>query len=168
MCRATFVEEADSPVISAYVVLPRLEIGYEVPFLLDTGATATCISMASGFDSGIWPTLLPTDVEIIEQVSEGVGGQAKSYYVKEPTLLAFEEENENRGRYSLHVEHLPGIRVNTGTPRDLLGRDVLHNFDMEYSFRDGEVILRRDDYAGGRYQCFSSDEEISSSLFEFD
>lgn len=167
MCKARFESSKSQPVIEASIVFPSLEIGHEVQFVVDTGADATCVTKLDSMDGAFHPSKLPEGITVLGAETEGVGGVSNDYFINEPALLSFEEFNENRERFSLHIEYLPGIRVSEGSPMNLLGRDILHRFRMEYDPIKQVIDLQRDNYGGGRYECISSSEELSSSLRDF-
>lgn len=168
MCRANFSTDLQRPIVRASVVLPHCGIGKELPFLIDTGADTSCITSVHAMDMGLHPTQLDGEIEVEEQVMQGVGGESKNHRIEEPLLLAFEERDEDRDRWSMHVEYLPGIEVSEGSPENLLGRDVLHKFTMEYDPGEGTIELERDNYAPGRYECMGKDEMMSEGLRNFD
>lgn len=167
MCRAYFSDATGQPVIRASVVLPEIETGFETDFIVDTGADNTCVTELNSLTGAIHPYLLPPKIDVYESESTGVGGTATSYILDTEVLLAFEEYEEARERYSLHIEHLPGLRISTGSPFNLLGRDVIHRFTMDYNPVEGYIDMVRDNYGGGRYQCIAADEELSSGLRNF-
>lgn len=176
MCRAIFSEPHDRPVIAASVVLPRLELGAEMPFLIDTGASATCITAIEAAQADIIPTQLPDETTVRLEESTGVGGTSETYVIEEEALFAFEDEDQDevqdedsgQDKYSLHIEFEHELRISTGAPLNLLGRDIINRFQMEYNFPESEIVLTRDDFATGRYMCIGADEELSPSLRDFD
>lgn len=167
MCRARFSDATGRPVITASIVFPELEVGYETNLVVDTGADKTCVTELDSILGTFHPMFLPDDVTVYQTTSTGVGGESTNYIIDTEVLLSFEEYDEDRDRFSLHIEHLPSIQISTGSPMNLLGRDVINRFNMEYDPVEGAIELDRDNFGGGRYQVIGADQELSPSLRQF-
>lgn len=167
MCRARFSDATGRPVITASIVFPELEIGYETNLIVDTGADNTCVTELDSILGTFHPTFVSDDIPIYRTTSTGVGGESVNYILETEVLLSFEEYDEDRERFSLHIEHLNQIQISTGSPLNLLGRDVINRFNMDYDPIHGDIVMERDNFGGGRYQVIGADEELSPSLRQF-
>ncbi len=113
------------PFVDCSLSLPRLGVYAEIIFLVDTGADATYLHPADGWDIGI-----PFDLLQGRVTSSGIGGSAT--YFPEPAILLF-ADHAARLRYGYR------INVNVARPGDvsdripsLLGRDVIRRWQMDY------------------------------------
>ncbi len=116
--------DSNRPYVKAWVFLPATGRLEEIAFLVDTGASTT--------------TLHPADVHFLEipldqltgpvVTMQGVGGTAP--YVRQRAQLIFNDSGESIS-YEIDIN-----AAGLGTPyRDapsLLGRDVLHHWQMIY------------------------------------
>lgn len=168
MCRAFFSGPVERPQLAGTVAFVEEEIAKEVLFLIDTGADVTSITELDALDIGLHPSQLPDRVPVIEGEADGIGGSADTWVIEHEMMLGFEEHHEDREAYSLHVEHIPHLCIVEGASSNLLGRDVLHRFSMEYKPGKEHIELIRDNYSSGHYSCMVDEEEISPELFDFD
>lgn len=164
MCRAEFSSNTGRPVVTATIILPRFGVSQEVPFIIDTGADRTSIAQVASLQMGIHPTIAPDELSIQEQTIHGAGGETAAYTVNEPLRIAFEEEDPDRDRWSLHIEHKNSINILPHVQANLLGRDIINRFVMDYNPGDGVIELRRDDFSGGRYECLTVSEQPSEQI----
>lgn len=84
-------DQHDRPFIRGRLVIPRLDVGSEIDFLLDTGADINCIHPGDLRPLGIETRFVP-DSSPIE--ASGIGGSGR--YFEEIAVLQFEDETENR------------------------------------------------------------------------
>jgi hypothetical protein len=105
-------------------------------FLVDTGATRTVISLKTASKLGIDLAALPAFVV------EGVGGLAEC--VELPVRLATARET---GEPVFITGPFLAFRSGDSGSDDLLGNDVLGNFDVIVSRRRNEVLLLAGEHA---------------------
>ncbi len=118
-------DEWGQPYVRCEIILPRLDISYQIRFLVDTGAYKTCVH---AWDAGRMS--IPFDLLQDRRESFGIGGS--SLYFNENAYLIFNDGNLTRVyRVELLIAE-PGGNVAEGFP-SLLGRDLLHNWEMTYS-----------------------------------
>ncbi len=82
---------AGQPVVEGYLTLPRFGIGRNITFLVDTGASATCLHPRDGTLAAI-----PFDQLGNPVTSNGVGGPAT--YFRERAVLEFVDGDARRCR----------------------------------------------------------------------
>ena len=114
------------PYVKCRMVLPRLDVFYEVDFLVDTGAYKTCLHSRDAERMSIPFHLLRNRAE-----SFGVGGS--SSYFSENAYLGFEDGWLTR---IYEVELLisdPRGAGNYPSLPSLLGRDIINYWDMRYA-----------------------------------
>lgn len=166
MCVGSYDSDYDRPVITANLIAPDVEIGQEVSFLIDTGSDSTCLAGLDAAQAGLTPEDLGDRIEFEEEVVQGVT-TAIELVVDHPFMLAFEEHDEDRDRYSLHIELLDGVCILPESPKSILGRDVLDRFDITFSPHAGRIEMARDDFSEGAYICQAFDEEMAPTLRDF-
>lgn len=109
-------------------------------FILDTGANRTCLSQATagkiGIDDGSWYD------DVIDITT--AGGQTEAKVFRGDINLAFRETSGTL--YMRHVEPLDEIFIVPALTDDILGRDVLDRFDLEFSYAEDRVVMTRDDF----------------------
>lgn len=164
MCRAKISGGFGAPYLTAIVILPRLNISQETTFLVDTGADSTAVSGVTSLGLGIHPFVADPGLSISETTTTGAGGDSTSYTVYEPALMAFEEYDEERDVWSLHVEHIGQIGILPNAPDNLLGRDIINRFTMDYRPDEGHAEMVRDDFGGGSYECHTYDDQPSDQI----
>lgn len=164
MCRAEVPPGGGQPQITATIIFPTLGTSYELPFIVDTGADITSLGKVASAQLGIHPDLAPPEIDIIGDSSHGVGGETDRYVIKDQTLLAFEEEHRDRDIWSLHIEHKPAIDVIPGIDANLLGRDIIDRFAMDYNPNEGYIEMERHDFGGGSYECHTYADQPTTRL----
>lgn len=164
MCFGRYDPETNKPLMAGTVMVPRVDIGQQIEFIIDTGADGTVIGGPDAIHMGLTPSEVGDDVDFVEDESIGIGGKTKTLTVEEPLMLAFEEYSEKLDKYSLHIEFTSKIEIVPACSMSLLGRDILDRFDVEFRQSQGEVELVRHNYGEGAYLCMALDEEFSPSL----
>lgn len=154
--------------IAGNVIAPTMDVGIEIPFLIDTGADTTCISGIDAAKAYLLPENLDDKGVDYEEITVQGVDETTAFQVNEPVMLAFEDHSEKLDQWSLHVELMDGIEILPKSPMSLLGRDILNRFDISYSTRDGEIEMQRRDFVEGVYLCMSMEEEIAPELRDFD
>lgn len=129
-----------APAVQAYCYLVRLEIGFWITFMVDTGAAGTCLHGAPAWRIQRHmrlTTLLP---------ASGVGGSC-NYYGERATLI-FVDTNRNPiartlNRIDIQVITPRDVVANRGIPRvpSLLGRDILNKWKLNYDYPNGVMCL---------------------------
>ncbi len=129
-----------APRVQVSCYIPRLKLGMEVDFMIDTGASGTCLNggYALGLQSYMSKETLHSSV--------GIGGRCG--YYNERAVLVF---TDTKGQ-------LLDVRVNLGIQRIrrflwmkpkpimlrtpcLLGRDVLSKWELQYNHKKKDVRL---------------------------
>lgn len=166
MCKAKITEGRGAPHLRAIVILPQSGVAQEVSFLVDTGADVTSVGVVTSIAMGIHPAVADFDeVEMSQRTTTGAGGDTESFTIHEPVLLAFEEYDEERDLWSLHLEHKSELGILPNVPMDLLGRDIINRFTMDYNPGEGHAEMVRDNFAnGGPYHCFTYDEQPTEQM----
>ena len=128
------------PLFSDGTVRPAIEGAFQTPtgawqeatFLLDAGADRTVLH--SRFLPLMSSLALPASQA---PLLAGVGGQAGCIFVQ--TRLRFVSDDQSY----LFINGPFGIFTDAASSDiSVLGRDVTNNFDVIYSYRKGEVLLR--------------------------
>jgi hypothetical protein len=129
-----------APAVQAYCYFSRLNMGFWVTFMVDTGAAGTCLHGVPAWrvQRHMRPTtLLP---------ASGVGGPC--YYYGERATLVFVDTNKN-----IIARTLNRIDIQAITPRDiianqgipsipsLLGRDILNKWKLSYDCPNSVMCL---------------------------
>ena len=117
------------PTVQARLDIPRLNVSYPVPFLLDTGADVTTIHPRDAARAGV-----PFDWLRAGTTVGGIGGQ--STYYEEPATLVFTDDTERQSyRYNITVDIAKPEDVSDQIP-SLLGRDIIDRWRMVYDRTD--------------------------------
>ncbi len=127
-----------APAVQAYCYIPRINHGEWVDFLVDTGASATCLNgiYARDLRNNMRPhTLSP---------SHGIGGSCEYFY--EEAILVFRDDY---GQYlsrplDIGVQQIQQQHLND--PRSLycpclLGRDILNSCTLNYDPSHNDIAL---------------------------
>lgn len=163
MCVGSYNDDYGHPEISATAVVPTAPVGHEFDFLLDTGADSTCLSGIDAARAGLTPEHYGDELTFEEQAVQGVT-ETTATVLEEPVVLGFEEYSERHERWSLHLEILDGVTILPGSPKSLLGRDVLDRFETTFDAGSGTVEMERRQFASGSYICLTGESELSPDL----
>ena len=137
---------AGQPAVEGYMMLSRFGIARNITFLVDTGASATCIHPRDG-------TLIAIPFDQLENpvTSDGVGGPVT--YFRERAVLEFVDGDARAvRRYEVDVliakPAADPMHSITRLP-SLLGRDIIDRWRMVYDRAEGvlEFTVRSADTA---------------------
>jgi hypothetical protein len=129
-----------APRVQALCYIPRIELGFEVAFMIDTGASGTCLN--GGYALGLQRYMRKDPL----QYSLGIGGRCG--YYKEQAVLVFTDIIGQRWARQLEI-CIQQIRkclwrkpnpVILLTPC-LLGRDILSEWEFQYNHQKQHVEL---------------------------
>ena len=115
-----------SPYVGCDVALPRLGRRGRVYFLLDTGSDTTILHPSDGE-----ALRCPFDILVNPAEFVGVGG-ALLYYM-EPAVLSFDDTDGSTRQFDMDISIAKPHPITDGLD-SLLGRDILNQLDMRYSF----------------------------------
>ena len=124
-----------APYVAGLVMLPHLGISGIVEFLVDTGASRTCLHPRDARALGIGLSGLSYTRD-----SQGIGGRA-SYSPHNAYILFFPNDKPVTQQEKLELLIAEPTDVNLGLP-SLLGRDVINRWATLYAPRNG--VLRFD------------------------
>jgi hypothetical protein len=128
-----YFEPDGQPYVGCNVLLPRFGCNGWVYFLLDTGSDTTVLHPYAASELGC-----PFDALINPAEFIGVGG-ALLYY-SEPAVLSFEDTDGGTWDFKIEISIAKPHPVTNGLD-PLLGRNILNQLDMEYSFRRRRLRL---------------------------
>ena len=113
------------PFVECRIRFPRLELLAEVPFLVDTGSTLTCLHTRDAGRIGIPHQLLEAPGQMF-----GIGGVSR--YFQEPAHLMFDDADRNFSYgYRIAVQIAdPAAAASIAVP-SLLGWDVLGRWGID-------------------------------------
>ena len=126
-----------APAVQGFVYLSRLGMSRWIEFLVDTGASNTCLH---------GPVALPLQRRMRPSTlspSLGIGGVGR--YYRESAVLVLVEEDGNLLPYDvdLRIQQIRLADFRRPPNPSLLGCDVLEYFDLRVNLRVGEVLLSR-------------------------
>ena len=132
-----------APAVQAYCYIRRINHGEWVDFLIDTGASGTCLHGVYAFD-------LQEHMQSHRiRYSYGIGGMSCGYYHERATLLFRDDKGQPLRRViTLGIQQFTAEHVNDqqtltdclGCP-SLLGRDILNKCLFTYRTNPAEVTL---------------------------
>ncbi len=129
-----------APAVQAYCYLIRLNTGFWVTFMVDTGAAGTCLHGVPA-----WRIQRQLRPETSENAS-GVGGSC--LYYGERAILVFLDTDQNTvsrtlNRLDVQAITLRDIVANRGIPSipSLLGRDILNRWKLTYDCPNSVMYL---------------------------
>jgi len=133
-----------APAVQAYWYIPRLARGEWVHFLIDTGASGTCLN-------GIYALDLQDHMRrnTLDD-SYGIGGGSKYYY--ERAIVVFLDDNNEPLAQNIQLGIQCIQKQDLSDPPDLdllyclycpclLGRDILNDCIFSYNTKHNEVTL---------------------------
>jgi len=124
------------PFITGFIVLPRLMLGDEISFLVDTGADRTVIQPRDAVKLGIEHQRTFAGAPVV--VSRGIGGNAEEYV--EPGLVLFRHNDEKWDHLLVLLYFAKPTPENASDP-SILGRDVISYYRLVFEQRAGLVTL---------------------------
>jgi len=129
-----------APAVQAYCFIPRINLGTNVEFMVDTGASATCLNgnYAFGLQGHMRKdTLSP---------STGIGGQCG--YYEEDAVLVFTDTKGQELSFPLELSIQRIRRCLWRQPKSyilqtpcLLGRDLFSKWELRYNHRGKNITL---------------------------
>ena len=128
-----------APAVQAYFYIPRIAQSGLVTFLIDTGASGSCLH---------GPSALNLQRHLKKQSirsTTGIGGKSKYYH--ERAILVFTDDKGQRVARGtiLGIQKLSPIRTffNKGILRlpSLLGRDILSRCEFRYDAPNGNITM---------------------------
>ena len=129
-----------APAVQAYCFLIRLNIGFWVTFMIDTGAAETCLHGVPAFR--IRQNLRPETLEL----ASGIGGTCE-YYGERATLV-FSDNKRNAVSRTLNRIDIQKITptvimANRGIPStpSLIGRDILNRWKFTMDCPNSAICL---------------------------
>ena len=135
------------PIVEAQVDIPSLNVSYETSFVLDTGATVTCLHLRDALGAEInFPELRE------KGTWESLGGVGGSWeYRRVPATLVFEDSGTSDAvSYPIDLLVADATDDLMDDPRaynhalrlpSLLGRDIINRHDITYSLRLNRLEL---------------------------
>ena len=135
------------PIVEAQVDIPSLNVSYKTSFILDTGATATCLHLRDVLGAEIsFPELRE------KSAWASLGGVGGSWeYRRIPATAVFEDtETSDLVHYPIDLLVADATDDLMGDSRalehalrlpSLLGRDIINHHDMTYSLRLNKLEL---------------------------
>lgn len=125
-----------APRVQVLCYISRLNLGFEVDFMIDTGASGTCLN--GGYALGLQHHMRENTL----QYSSGIGGQC-GYYKEEAVLVFTDTTGQQLARQvELGIQQIQQ-RPDPQTLRTpcLLGRDILSEWELRYDHKNVHVEL---------------------------
>ncbi|MBX0305286.1 retropepsin-like aspartic protease [Haloarcula salinisoli] len=120
--------------------------GSNVDFLVDTGADTTCFTRATAEKLGLSIGSREPTADV-----SGVGPDTVPLYIiEEPFVLVFDERDEETPN-DFHYEYFNEMHVLPSLDGDILGRDFLSRFEIDWSDYHDRINMARIDDAEGDY-----------------
>jgi len=125
-----------APRVQVLCYMPRLNLGFEVDFMIDTGASGTCLN--GGYALGLQHRMRENTLEY----STGIGGWCG--YYREKAVLVFTDATEQQLARQVElgiqqIQQRPDPQL-LRTPC-LLGRDILSEWEFRYDHKNRHVEL---------------------------
>ena len=124
MLTGRFGDTTQRPYIEGRLILPRLQIGTDITFCVDTGADVTVLMPTDGMRLGVDYARLSGDQE-----SVGIGGISRNFI--EDAIVLFTDPGRYLYAYELNLVVCPPAPEILDVP-SLLGRDILNRWRMRY------------------------------------
>jgi len=135
-----FTRMTPAPRTQAYCYIPRLKLGRQVDFMVDTGASSTCLNgrYVLGLQRYMRKNTLIT--------STGIGGTC-GYYTEDGILVFTDSTGQEIAfKLKLSIQRIrcwlwrkPSLSI-LRTPC-LLGRDILSKWEFRYNHQKADIIL---------------------------
>ena len=123
-----------APAVQAYCYLRRLDSGFFVIFMVDTGASGTCLHGASAW--AIQRNMRPSTLK----PASGVGGSCW-YYGEQATLLFYDANGNPIAKTLNRIDIQQFTPSNIRIVPSLLGRDILNKWGLHYDYSLGSMYL---------------------------
>jgi hypothetical protein len=125
-----------APCCTAVVHFPRFNSHRIIYFLIDTGASSTCLHSLDALQ-----TTTLNDLTTCSVVSSGGIGGTCEYY-SEPAILLFKDSNDDQLLFPLEmrIQKIDLTKPMALMP-NLLGRDVMSVWSLNYDHKNGGVSL---------------------------
>lgn len=129
-----------APRVQVFCYIPRLDLGTQVDFMIDTGASGTCLN--GGYALGLQRYMRKETI----RPSAGIGGHW--CYYRETALLVFIDTTGQPVGFELElgiqrIRRFLCLRPSPSTLLTpcLLGRDVLSEWELRYNHKKEDVTL---------------------------
>ena len=130
-----FGDTTGAPYLEGYLYIPRLEIGSNISFLVDTGADATVLMPTDGIRMNLPYERLQDPITTI-----GLGGRTKLY--QEGAIVTFAEPGVALYAYAISLAVVPkDMFKDVGPPPSLLGRDIMRRWRMSAAPLERELTF---------------------------
>ena len=129
-----------APRVQVFCYIPRLDLSTEVDFLIDTGATGTCLN--GGYALGLQRYMRKETL----RSSSGIGGQC-GYYTETAVLVFFDTTGKPVDcEVELSIQRIRQFLWRKPSPLTLLtpcllGHDILSKWGFQYNHRKKDVTL---------------------------
>lgn len=129
-----------APRVQVLCYIPRLDLGFEVDFLIDTGACGTCLN--GGY--ALWLQHYMRKETLYS--SAGIGGKC-AYYSEKATLVFTDTTGQSLARQvELGVQRIRRCLWRRPSPLVLrtpclLGRDIISEWELQYDHQKEHVEL---------------------------
>ncbi len=120
--------------LTARLLLPRLNVNAQVAFMVDTGADTSMLGASDAQDAGVDFTRLSR-----RSTAVSISGLAHPY-LEEAALAFVDETSASYLVYRLDLEILP-VSTDVMEMPSLLGRDVLDRWRMVYDRENTELTF---------------------------
>lgn len=134
------VQMRPAPRVQAYCYVPRINLGRDIDFMIDTGASNTCLNGL--YVLGLQRYMRKDTIS----ASTGIGGKC-GYYTEDAILVFTDTKGQTVGfKLKLGIQRIRQflwIKPRRTTLRlpCLLGRDVLAKWELRYNHRKKDITL---------------------------